>query len=128
MTSLRRLISSSNRVRLARFVAALAGVCCLAACSKTVEWKEEVQLNDGRTIVVKQKRRCEGGDYRAKTRATCISAKAWLTFSLPEFSKDEITWQSSLSPMVLNVHLGQLFFVVFFFFLFVFSVFCFFFF
>lgn len=83
----------------------------LTACSKTVEWKEEVKLNDGRIIVVTQKKRCEGGDYTAKTGATCIAREAWLTLNLPEFSDKEIVWHESLDPMVVNIHQGRLYVV-----------------
>jgi hypothetical protein len=85
----------------------------LTACSKTVEWKEEVKLNDGRVIVVTQKKRCEGGDYTAKTGATCIARESWLTINLPEFSSQEILWHESLNPMVVNIHQGRLFVVGF---------------
>jgi hypothetical protein len=85
----------------------------LLACSKTVEWKEEVQLNDGRVIVVTQKKRCEGGDYKAKEDATCIAREAWLTINLTEFSDKEILWHESLKPMVLNIHQGHLYVVGF---------------
>ena len=85
----------------------------LTACSKTVEWKEEVKLNDGRVIVVTQKKRCEGGDYTAKTGATCIARESWLTINLPEFSDKEIVWHESLDPMVVNIHQGRLYVVGF---------------
>lgn len=85
----------------------------LAACSDAVEWREEVKLNDGRTIVVTQKRRCEAGDYKAKTQATCVAREAWLRFNLPEFSETEIVWHESLNPMVLNIDKGHLYVVGF---------------
>ena len=85
----------------------------IVACSNAVEWREEVKLNDGRVIVVTQKRRCEGGDYTAKTQATCVAREAWLTINLPEFSDKEISWHESLNPMVLNVYKGRLYVVGF---------------
>lgn len=85
----------------------------LGGCSKTVSWDEEVKLNDGRVIVVTQKKRCEGGDYNAKTNATCIAREAWLTLNLPEFSNKEIVWHESLDPMVVNIHQGRLYVVGF---------------
>jgi hypothetical protein len=87
----------------------IGGASHLAACSKDVQWDEEVQLKDGRVIVATQRRRCEGGDYRAKTDASCMARESWLTFSLPEFSGEKIVWHESLKPMVLNVHQGKLF-------------------
>ena len=83
----------------------------LTACSKTVQWEEEVKLNDGRIIVVTQKKRCEGGDYRANANATCIAREAWLTIKLPEFSDKDIVWHESLDPMVVNFHRGRLYVV-----------------
>ena len=85
----------------------------LTACSKTVQWEEEVKLNDGRIIVVTQKKRCEGGDYRANANATCIAREAWLTIKLPEFSDKDIVWHESLNPMVVNIHQGHLYVVGF---------------
>lgn len=83
----------------------------LAACSNTVQWDEEVKLNDGRVIVVTQKKRCEGGDYSASVNASCLAREAWLTIRLPEFSDKAIVWHERLDPMVVNVHQGQLYVV-----------------
>jgi hypothetical protein len=83
----------------------------LAACSNTVQWDEEVKLNDGRVTVITQKRRCEGGDYNAKRNASCIARESWMTIKLPEFSHKEIVWHESLKPMVVNVHQGRLYVV-----------------
>src|SRR3569832_138367 len=113
MTTLGRLVLSLCRLRAARFFAAFAGLCCLAARSKTVEWKEEVQLNDGRMIVVEQKRRCEGGNYTAARDATCIAREAWLTIQLNALSSDPIIWHESLTPMVLGIDRGKLYVVAF---------------
>jgi hypothetical protein len=95
-------------------IAACISLLTTIACgqsSKLVEWKEEVKLNDGRVIVVTQKKRCEGGDYKAKTGASCIAREAWLTLKLPEFSDKDIVWHESLNPMVLNIHQGKLYVV-----------------
>lgn len=99
--------------KLLRIVLVAIAALQLVACSRTVEWKEEVQLNDGRVIVVTQKKRCEGGDFTAKTQATCIAREAWLTINLPEFSDKEMLWHESLDPMVLNIHQGRLYVVGF---------------
>ena len=92
-------------------VLAVIAVTQIAACSKTVQWEEEVQLNDGRVIVVTQRKRCEVGDYTAKAGATCIAREAWLTLKLSEFSDKEIVWHESLDPMVANIHQGRLYVV-----------------
>jgi hypothetical protein len=89
----------------------LACLCLLTACSNTVMWEEEVELSDGRIIVVTQKKRCEGGDYAAKTGASCVARESWLTIRLAEFSDKDILWHESLDPMVLNVHQGRLYVV-----------------
>lgn len=74
----------------------------LPACSNNeVTWQEEVQLNDGRMIVVTQKKLMDRG----------LDRDAWLIFSLPEFSKTEILWHENLRPIVLNVHAGKLYVV-----------------
>lgn len=83
----------------------------LAACSQTVQWNEEVQLNDGRVIVVTQKKRCEGGDFKAKKGATCVAREAWLTIKLPEYFDKDILWHESLDPLVINIHNGYLYVV-----------------
>jgi hypothetical protein len=79
----------------------------LAACSDSVQWQEEVQLADGRVIVVNQKRKCDGGNHAAATHATCVATDAWLSFELSETNNQEVTWHEHLNPMVLNVHGGR---------------------
>jgi hypothetical protein len=74
------------------------------------EWLEEVKLNDGRVIVVTQKKRCEGA-YTGGNYAPCIAREAWLTINLPEFSDKPIIWHENLSPRVVNTHGGRLFVV-----------------
>jgi hypothetical protein len=100
---------------LPRAIAAAALVCwvslMLSACGSTVEWKEDVRLLDGRIITVTQKKRCEGGDYRAKTDATCLAREAWVTINFPEFSEKDIVWHESLDPMIINVYQGKLYIV-----------------
>ena len=77
---------------------------------KYVTWQEEVKLNDGRVIVVTQKKRCEGA-YTGKEFAKCIAREAWLTINLPEFSSKEIVWHERLSPKIVNIHEGKLYVV-----------------
>ena len=88
--------------QLNRWLLILGGLTVLPACSNNeVTWQEEVKLNDGRMIVVTQKKFMDRG----------IDRDAWLTFSLPEFSKTEILWHESQQPIVLNVHAGKLYVV-----------------
>jgi hypothetical protein len=73
----------------------------LAACSPYVIWKEEVKLNDGRIIVVEQKKRIVGG----------MDREAWLTIDLPDFSAQPIVWHENLRPLVVNIDGGRLYVV-----------------
>ena len=94
------------------FLTLLAGLLpALAACSGSVQWREEVRLNDGRVVVVDQKRRCAGGDYKAAKDASCVATEAWLSFRLPETGNQEVIWHERLNPMVLNVHEGHIYVV-----------------
>ncbi len=80
----------------------LAIVPLVGGCGgNTVSWQEEVKLTDGRVIAVTQKRRYEGR----------VPREHWMTFKLPEFGNQEITWHENLSPHVLNVYLGKLYIV-----------------
>lgn len=83
----------------------------LSGCSQFVEWQEEVKMNDGRVIVVTQRRRCEGGNYTAKFGATCVAREAWVTLKIPEISPDEIVWNESLDPMIVNMDRGTLYII-----------------
>jgi hypothetical protein len=74
------------------------GIC--APSSPYVEWKEEVKLNDGRIIVVGQKR-----------LMGLIARVSWLTINLPEFSPQPIVWYEGLLPLVLNIDEGKLYVV-----------------
>ena len=75
-----------------------------------VEWQEEVKLNDGRVIVVTQKKKCSEG-YTGQNWATCIAREAWVTINLPEFSDKPIVWHEHLYAMVINVHNNNLYVV-----------------
>ena len=66
-----------------------------------VEWREEVKLNDGRIIVIEQKRRDEGG----------VPREAWVTIDAPIFGSSPITWHENLRPIILNVDKGNLYVV-----------------
>ena len=79
----------------------LASVPLVGSCGNTGSWQEEVKLTDGRVITVTQKRRYEGR----------VPREHWMTFKLPEFGNQEITWHENLSPHVLNVYQGKLYVV-----------------
>jgi hypothetical protein len=65
------------------------------------QWKETVQLPDGRTITVTQKR-----DYQGSYG----SHQSWLTFEMPE-TKGEVTWNEKLYPVMLGVANGKVYVV-----------------
>lgn len=80
----------------------LASVPLVGGCGyNTLTWTEEVKLLDGRVITVTQKRRYEGR----------VPREHWLTFKLPEFGNQEITWHENLSPHVFNVYQGKVYVV-----------------
>lgn len=74
------------------------------------EWQEEVQLNDGRVIVVTQKKKCSSG-YTGKEQVACIAREAWLTMNLPDFSDQPITWHENLRARVINVDQENLYII-----------------
>jgi hypothetical protein len=81
-----------------------------ACATEFVTWQEEVKLNDGRVIIVTQKKRCESA-YTGDNVAKCIAREAWLTINLPEISAKEIVWNEKLSPRILNIDHGKLYVV-----------------
>jgi len=83
----------------------------LSGCAQTVQWKEDVKFLDGRVVTIVQKRWCRGGDYTAKTRATCLAYDALITMKLPQFFNEDIIWHEALDPMVINVYAGKLYIV-----------------
>ncbi len=102
--------------RMTKLVVILCGLYILPGCAggllgqpEYVTWQEEVKLNDGRVIVVTQKRHCSAA-YTGGNYATCIERESWLTIKLPEFG-NQIVWHENLKPRILNVHNGQLYIV-----------------
>lgn len=88
----------------------LASVPLLGGCGgNTGSWQEEVKLSDGRVITVTQKRRYESV-YTGQDAGN-IERESWLTFKLPEFGDQEITWHENLYPIVLNLYNGKLYLV-----------------
>lgn len=98
--------------QVAKFAALLMLGASMSACAglfgqrEFITWQEEVKLNDGRVIVVTQKKRCSGA-YTGGNYASCIAREAWLTIMLAEFGNQEIVWHEHLSPRVLNVDKGR---------------------
>jgi hypothetical protein len=101
--------------KLIQIMLSLGCLVSLDACStppQFVTWQEEVKLNDGRTIVVTQKKHCEGA-YTGGNYADCIARESWLTINLPEFSAQPIVWHEHLFAIVVNIHDGRLYVVGF---------------
>jgi hypothetical protein len=77
------------------------------ATSTRFHWDEEVQLADGRIIIVRQGRgtsRIFDGD-RTNSQPTLGS----LRFTLPEIQAAPIDWQDQFMPLILNVHEGKVY-------------------
>jgi len=83
--------------------------CDYFAPNPFVTWKEEVKINDGRTIVVEQKKRVGG----------LIAREAWLSINLPDLDIHNIVWHEHLMPLVviesalLNLNFTQMFVYLF---------------
>lgn len=75
------------------------------------EWREEVQLSDGRIIEIIQKRHYEEG-YDGNGRSRVVR-ESWLRFTLPETGNREIVWHENLVPMRLDVYEGKPFIVAY---------------
>ena len=95
----------------------LMGIILITGCTSVLakpdkfrEWQEDVKLNDGRVIVVTQKKRCEGA-YTGGNYANCIAREAWLTINLPEFSDKPMVWHENLDAKVVNLF-GKALYVV----------------
>jgi len=67
--------------------------------SRYPSWEEEVQLSDGRVVVVRQKR--QYFDHYGTNQS-------WVTFSLPEMGGEQ-TWYSHLRPQRIDVHQGKVY-------------------
>lgn len=90
----------------------LASVPLVGGCGNNIgTWQEEVKLSDSRVITVTQKRRYEGA-YSGQDFGSVVR-ESWLTFKLPEFSNQEITWHENLKPRILNLYNGKLYIVGF---------------
>jgi hypothetical protein len=79
----------------------------------SAEWREEVQLSDGRVVEIVQQRRYEkayAGDGSGKST---IVRDAWIRFQLPETQYQEVVWHENLIPMRFDVAEGRPFIVAY---------------
>lgn len=92
----------------------------MSACSSSANWKEEVQLSDGRIIVVEREAlRQRGGDEWASNRSGTKPTEYRIRISNPDDSEMIVEWRSTKmspgtwpeKPLVLDVESGI--FVVF---------------
>jgi hypothetical protein len=90
-------------------------VVCMSACSGIEKWKEEVQLSDGRVIVVERELLTEGGgDEWALNRSGSKPKEYRIRFEYPEGSGKMVEWRSTKIdkqtwpeiPLVLDVEAG----------------------
>jgi len=87
----------------------------MGACSGDQKWKEEVQLSDGRVIVVERELLTElGGDEWALNRSGSKPKKYQLRFEYPEGSGTVVEWHSIKrmrtwpeKPLVLDMENGM---------------------
>lgn len=86
------------------------------ACSSTENWKEEVQLSDGRIIVVERKTLHEGGgDEWASNRRGTKPKERFIRFAHPDGTGQMIEWHSTKKspntwpekPLILDMEAGQ---------------------
>lgn len=92
----------------------IAVVVVMYACSSTTHWKEEVQLSDGRIIVLERVLLLErGGDEWASNRSGSKPKEYGLRFEYPHGSGKMIAWRSAKVfetwpeiPLILDVESG----------------------
>lgn len=90
-------------ITFAIMAAILGGLYYWTTSGTNHEWQEEVNLADGRTIVVEQKRHFEGRTMREAT----------VSFTIPEISAKPIEWHEPLIPLVVNINEGKLYVVAY---------------
>ena len=97
------------------FLTLVVGI-SMSACSKT-SWKEEVQLSDGRMIVVERKTLREGGgDEWAFNRSGTRPKEYLIQFVLPDDTKHFVKWHSTKldrnlwpeTPLILDAESGRM--------------------
>jgi len=88
----------------------------MSACSSTEKWKEEVQLSDGRIIVVERETvRERGGDEWASNRSGTKPKEYRIRFTRPDGSGQMIEWRSTKKddgmwpeiPLVFDIESGH---------------------
>jgi hypothetical protein len=123
-------VLTRHRVVLAIFCAfsLLATVLSLSACTdywrsakiarelfrskwSSAEWREEVQLSDGRVIEITQQRQYEE-TYDGHGRSNIVR-DAWIRFRLPETGFKEVVWHEQLIGMRFDVVDGKPFIVAY---------------
>lgn len=86
------------------------------ACSSSENWKEEVQLSDGRIIVVERETLHEGGgDEWASNRSGTKPKERFIRFAHPDGSGKMIEWRSTKKspqtwpekPLIFGIEAGQ---------------------
>lgn len=108
--------TSRALVRIVRTGLILLMAAGMTACSSDQHWKEEVQLSDGRIIVVERYLLTEGGGDELAINRSGVKPKEYrLRFEYPFGSGNFIEWRSvKLSPqtwpekpLILNLEGGQ---------------------
>jgi len=98
--------------RITRLGLILMMVTSLGACSSDYKWKEEVQLSDGRVILVERELLTESGGGEWATNPSGTKPKEYrIRFEYPERSGKKIDWRSTKKtpsmwperPLVLDV-------------------------
>lgn len=101
--------------RIAKFVLVLTLGVTMNACSSTEKWKEEVQLSDGRIMVVERETlRERGGDEWASNRSGTKPKEYRIRFADPDGSGKMVEWRSAKKfetwpeiPLILDMVAGQ---------------------
>jgi len=98
-------------------VLTLGGVIgCMTLFPPTIKWKEEVQLSDGRIIIIERELITEsGGDEWAHNRRGIKPAEERIRFVYPEGSEQIIEWRTSKKfgdtwpeiPLILDFESGH---------------------
>jgi hypothetical protein len=79
----------------------------------SAEWREEVQLSDGRVVEITQQRRYEKAYAGDSSGKSTIVRDAWIRFRLPETRHREVVWHEQLIGMRFDVIDGKPFIVAY---------------
>lgn len=114
MSDDRKKFLSQLVTRSAKYMGIVIIGLCLSACSEN--WKEEVQLHDGRIVVVERELISEGGgDEWASNRSGSKPKEYVIRFINPDESGGEIEWRSTKKdiqtwpelPLVIDIESGK---------------------